>query len=113
MSVSYFVRYEGQADDLAAFLAHYREHHAPILAAMPGIQRIVLHTPVAWSDPFPVKPDRFVLLAQMEFGSRTTWTWRSEICGTRRGAGRFPELPAVPADRSSTRRRLSEEVFAK
>lgn len=67
MSVSYFVRYEGQAEDAEAFLARYREKHAAILVRLPGIRRIVLHTPVAWHDPFPVNPDRFALLAQMEF----------------------------------------------
>src|SRR5207245_3868124 len=69
-SVSYFVRYEGQAENQAAFLAHYRDHHAPILARFPGIVRIVLHTPISWQDPFPVKPDSFALLAQMVFATK-------------------------------------------
>jgi uncharacterized protein (TIGR02118 family) len=69
VSISYFVRYEGRAPDCAAFLAYYREHHVPILVRLPGIERIVLHTPVAWRDPFPVKPDRFLLVAQMVFHS--------------------------------------------
>jgi uncharacterized protein (TIGR02118 family) len=69
VSVSYFVRYEGKAPDLEAFLAYYRERHVPILARLPGIERIVLHTPVEWRDPFPVKPDRFLLVAQMVFHS--------------------------------------------
>src|SRR5437870_3962796 len=69
MSVSYFVRYEGRAESPEAFLRHYREHHAPILAGFPGVERIVLHTPVEWRDPFPVKPDCFALLAQMVFAS--------------------------------------------
>ena len=42
MSVSYFVRYEGQAESPEAFLLHYRVHHVPILAHFPGIRRIVL-----------------------------------------------------------------------
>ena len=67
MSVSYFVRYEGQAESPEAFLTHYRDHHVPILAGFPGIRRILLHTPIKWSDPFPVKPDRFALVAQMVF----------------------------------------------
>jgi uncharacterized protein (TIGR02118 family) len=67
MSVSYFVRYEGRAESPEAFLAHYREWHVPILANLPGIRRIILHTPVVWHDPFPVNPDPFVLLAQMIF----------------------------------------------
>lgn len=70
MSVSYFVRYEGAAADGAAFLSYYRERHAPILARFPGIRRIVLHSPVEWRDPFRVNPDRFALLAQMEFDTQ-------------------------------------------
>ncbi len=50
MSVSYFVRYEGEAESPAEFLDYYRERHVPILMRFPGIRRIVLHTPVAWQD---------------------------------------------------------------
>ena len=67
MSVSYFVRYEGQAENAEAFLAHYRDRHVPILARFLGIRGIVLHTPIAWHDPFPVNAERFALLAQMIF----------------------------------------------
>src|SRR3989442_1132176 len=70
MSVSYFVRYEGHAESPEAFLLHYRYHHAPILARLPGIERVILHTPVPWQDPFPVKPHRSSLLAQMVFASQ-------------------------------------------
>jgi len=112
VSVSYFVRYEGQAENLAAFLAYYRERHAPILAAMPGIERIVLHTPVAWSDPFPVKPDRFVLVAQMEFGSQDDLdrALRSPARATAREDFRnFPPFHGSVFHQAA----LSEEVFAK
>ena len=42
LDISYFVRYEGDAENRAAFLAHYRDRHAPILVRFPGIRRIVL-----------------------------------------------------------------------
>lgn len=67
MSVSYFVRYEGAAQNSAEFLRYYRENHAAILARFPEIRGIVLHTPIEWHDKFPVKPDRFMLVAQMIF----------------------------------------------
>lgn len=69
MSISYFVRYEGTSSDVAAFMRHYREKHVPILARWPGLQRVVLHTPVEWNDPFPVNRGRAALLAQLEFQS--------------------------------------------
>ena len=70
MPVSYFVRYEGEAESPEAFRAHYRDRHVPILARLPGIRSIVLHTPVGWRDPYLVRPDRFMLIAQMVFDTQ-------------------------------------------
>jgi uncharacterized protein (TIGR02118 family) len=69
MSVSYFVRYDIELADREAFVAHYREHHVPILARWPAMKRVVLHTPLEWHDPHPVTRGRAVLLAQLEFDS--------------------------------------------
>ena len=69
MSVSYFVRYEGNSEDLPSFLRYYRESHVPILARFPGIQRVTLHTAVPWNDAFPVNRGSAVLIAQLEFAS--------------------------------------------
>ena len=69
MSVSYFVRYDIQVADLDAFLRRYREVHVPLVARWPGLQRMVLHTPVEWRDPFPVNRGKAVLMAQLEFDS--------------------------------------------
>jgi uncharacterized protein (TIGR02118 family) len=65
MTVSYFVRYEGEASE--EFLRHYRENHVAILARWPGIRRVMLHSPLAWSDAFPVNAGGSGLLAQLEF----------------------------------------------
>ena len=56
MTVSYFVRYQGVADDADAFVQHYRTQHVPILRQFPRIRGIVLHRPVDWRDPFQL-PD--------------------------------------------------------
>ena len=69
MSVSYFVRYDIEIADLPAFLRRYREVHVPLVARWPGLRRMVLHTPLAWRDPFPVNPGKAVLMAQLEFES--------------------------------------------
>jgi uncharacterized protein (TIGR02118 family) len=111
-SVSYFVRYEGQADSPAAFLEYYRERHAPILMRFPGIRRIVLHTPVAWHDPFPVQPDRFALLAQMIFDTQHDLdrALESEARSAARGDfGSFPPFHGLVFHQATR----SEEVFAK
>lgn len=69
MSVSYFVRYDIEVSDLDAFVRRYRDIHVPLVARWPGLRRMVLHTPLAWRDPFPVNPGKAVLMAQLEFES--------------------------------------------
>ena len=69
MSVSYFVRYDVRARDLSAFLSYYEDQHLRVLATWPGLQRVVLHTPLEWRDPSPVNRGTSVLLAQLEFDS--------------------------------------------
>jgi uncharacterized protein (TIGR02118 family) len=49
------------------FIDFYRSQHVPVLARWPGLRRVVLHTPVDWSDRFPVVRGRAVLMAQLEF----------------------------------------------
>lgn len=48
MSVCYFVRYE--IENSEEFLRHYREVHVPIVARWPGLQRMVIHTPVEFES---------------------------------------------------------------
>jgi len=69
MSVSYFVRYDIEVAELDAFLRRYREVHVPLVSTWPGLRRMVLHTPLAWRDPFPVNAGKAVLMAQLEFDS--------------------------------------------
>src|SRR5262245_27798304 len=112
MSVSYFVRYEGHAESPEAFLSHYRDHHVPILARFPGIQRIVLHTPTAWRDPFPVNPDRFSLLAQMIFDSADDLqrAFQSDArASARNDFGNFPPFHGLVYHQAT----FSQEVFVR
>jgi uncharacterized protein (TIGR02118 family) len=69
MSVSYFIRYDISASDQDAFLRYYKDHHVGILSRWPGLCRVVLHTPVEWSDAWPVNRGRALLLVQLEFDS--------------------------------------------
>lgn len=111
-SVSYFVRYEGQAESHEAFLSHYRRRHAPILARFPGIKGIVLHTPTTWQDPFPVKPDRFALIAQMIFDSQEDLdkALQSDARATARDDfASFPPFHGMVYHQAA----ISEEVFSR
>lgn len=69
MSVSCFVRYDISVKDLPAFLERYRSVQVPLVSTWPGLQRMVLHTPLDWKDPFPVNRGRAVVMAQLEFDS--------------------------------------------
>jgi uncharacterized protein (TIGR02118 family) len=69
VSVSYFLRYDIAVPDLSAFLERYRKVHVPLVATWPGLQRMLIHTPVDWKDPVPVNRGKAVLMAQLEFES--------------------------------------------
>jgi uncharacterized protein (TIGR02118 family) len=110
--ISYFVRYEGEAENQQAFLAYYRDRHAPILARFPGIRRIVLHTPAACQDPFPVKPDRFALVAQMIFDTKEDLDnalHSEERAIAREDFGSFPPFRGLVYHQAT----ISEEVFSR
>jgi hypothetical protein len=46
VSFSYFVRYDISVSDLPGFLERYRKVHVPLVSTWPGLQRMVLHTPM-------------------------------------------------------------------
>jgi uncharacterized protein (TIGR02118 family) len=48
---TYLVAYEGPADNEAAWLAHYLEHHPPLMARLPGIRELEIYTPLEWRCP--------------------------------------------------------------
>jgi uncharacterized protein (TIGR02118 family) len=112
VSVSYFVRYEGQAESPQQFLAHYRSHHVPLLARFPNIRRIFLHTPTAWHDPYPVKPDTFAILVQMEFDSLEDLenaVGSEARAAARRDFGEMPPFQGVVYHQAA----VSDEVFSR
>lgn len=41
---TYLVAYEGPADDLHAWLAHYLRHHPPIMARLPDVREVEIYT---------------------------------------------------------------------
>jgi len=98
MTVSYFVIYQGQAEDPEAFRKHYRETHVPILRTWPGIQGITLHTPVCWSDSEPVRTSEFALLSQMTFADGEAL--ESALHSAQRAAARedFERFPRFVGD---------------
>lgn len=50
---SYLVAYEGPAEDLPRWLAHYIAHHPPIMARFPAIRQIEIFSRVDWCSALP------------------------------------------------------------
>jgi hypothetical protein len=50
---TYLVAYEGSADDLPAWLAHYIDDHPPIMARFPSIRQIEVYTCIDWCGGLP------------------------------------------------------------
>lgn len=54
---TYLVGYEGPAEDLNAWLAHYIDNHPPLMARMPGIREFEVCTRMDWVTFLPWKRD--------------------------------------------------------
>ena len=50
---TYLVAYEGTAEDLPAWLAHYIADHPPIMARFPAIRQIEVYTCIDWCGGLP------------------------------------------------------------
>jgi uncharacterized protein (TIGR02118 family) len=50
-AVSFFVQYDGPAEDPDAFHRYYRAHHVPIVFRMPGIRSLTYYLPTRTSGP--------------------------------------------------------------
>ena len=72
VSASYFVFYQGTTKDPAAFLDHYKTHHARLLMAFPGLERLVIHEETDWKDAQQVSNGSFLLIAEMTFPDTKT-----------------------------------------
>jgi hypothetical protein len=55
LSCTYLVAYEGAADDLAAWLAHYIDDHPPIMARFPGIRQVEVYSCIDWCGGLPCR----------------------------------------------------------
>jgi hypothetical protein len=50
---TYLVSYQGQAEDLNAWLSYYIAHHPPIMAKFPGIRQIEICSRIDWCSLLP------------------------------------------------------------
>jgi hypothetical protein len=66
-SCSYVVRYHRPAADEAAFVAHYVEHHPPLLGEFPKIRNVMCYLPIDWTDPVGVPRADYMLGNEVVF----------------------------------------------
>lgn len=71
---TYLVGYEGPAEDLNAWLAHYIDNHPPIMARLPGIREIEVCTRLDWYGFLPWPRDRCMLRNKVVFDSPAALT---------------------------------------
>jgi hypothetical protein len=67
---TYLVAYEGEADDLNAWLSHYIVDHPPIMARFPGIRQIEIYTCIDWCGPLPWRRVRHMQRNKVVFDSQ-------------------------------------------
>lgn len=66
---TYLVAYEGPAEDEAAWLAYYLEHHPPLMAKLPGIRELEIYTPLEWRCPAQLRRVRHLQRNKVAFDS--------------------------------------------
>ena len=66
---TYLVGYEGPADDEAAWLTYYLEHHPPLMAKLPGIRELEIYTPLEWRCPSHLRRVRHLQQNKVAFDS--------------------------------------------
>jgi uncharacterized protein (TIGR02118 family) len=98
MTVSYFIRYQGQPTDPKAFMDYYRNTHAGFVRAFPGVRSGILHTPIGWHDPVAVKPDARFLLAQFTFDDSAALNAALQSEARLRSRDDFKKMPPFPGE---------------
>jgi uncharacterized protein (TIGR02118 family) len=71
---TYLVSYEGQAEDLNAWLHHYITRHPPIMARFPGIREIEVCTRIDWCGFLPWPRVDYMLRNKVVFDSAADLT---------------------------------------
>jgi hypothetical protein len=67
---TYLVSYEGEADDLNAWHAHYLEKHTVHMATFPGIRELEVYTRLDWVSAQPFARLNFMQRNKVAFDSR-------------------------------------------
>ncbi len=92
---TYLVAYEGVAEDLPAWLAHYIADHPPIMARFPGIRQIEIYTCIDWCGGLPWPRVAHMQRNKVVFDSQSGADRCAQFAGAARDACGVPPVPAI------------------
>lgn len=107
--VSYFVLYDGPAEDIDAFRRYYHANHPPILGRLSGIRSTILGTPVAWRDPLGLADANHMHLCDISFdsvGDLNAGLASNARVALREDFANFPPFEGAVTHQAMTRRAL-------
>jgi len=91
---TYLVAYEGPAEDEAAWLAYYLEHHPPLMAKLPHVRELEIYTPVDWRCPPSLRRVRHLQRNKVAFDSAAALAAALDSPVRREMRADFAQFPA-------------------
>ena len=92
---TYLVAYEGPAEDFDTWLAHYLQHHAPLMSTLPALRELEIYTRIECTIGLPCA--RGCDAAQQGRLRRCVGARRrAGFAGARPDAPRFPDFATAP-----------------
>ena len=92
-AVSFFVQYDGPAEDPAAFHAYYRSHHVPIVFRMPGIRSVTYYLPAKIPPPPVGRAVERLQIVQAVFDSADDFVKMRQSAERKEGLRDFDNYP--------------------
>jgi uncharacterized protein (TIGR02118 family) len=71
---TYLVAYQGEADDLNAWLGHYLDSHIPVMTRFPGLRELEVYTRLDWISALPWRRVNFMQRNKVAFDSADALT---------------------------------------
>jgi uncharacterized protein (TIGR02118 family) len=92
-AVSFFVQYDGPAENPAAFHAYYRSHHVPIVFRMPGIRSVTYYLPTTIKPPPVGRAVERLQIVQAVFDSADDFVKMRQSAERKEGLRDFDNYP--------------------
>ena len=97
-AVSFFVQYDGPADDPGAFHSYYRSHHVPIVFRMPRIRSVSYHLPTGIKPPTIGRAVERLQLVQAVFDTAEEFLTMRKSAERKEGLRDFKNYPRFDGD---------------